>query len=206
MGRTTGQLAFQISLPPNVATTIADRIPGEELTAIDKLASVAEGLMEQLAEGGIMLSAADVERLSETGHEVADAEDIVKMAESAVNFDQGQYVFRAVIDPANMPPLEELAKSNGISVEQMATDMLNYGIEQDWLYEVPPGYKSVRLTPEQNRMIAAMIGVPDFNGVHLEKFLREKILGIVEEEMPFAESDDPAPAAPQVPEVVGAEK
>lgn len=208
MGRTS-QLAFQISLPPALATKIADSVAGDNLTPVAKLASVAEGLMEQLGEGGIMLSVEDVDRLRETGHDIEGAEDIVKLAEEAANFDTGQCVVRATIDPANMPPLEEMAASNGTTVQQVAQDMFNFGIESGWLYEVPPGYHAVRLTPEQNKLVSEILGQEEFTGETLCQFLREKVLGIVEEEMPFSlEPDaDQQPLAPdKIPMPVGAEK
>lgn len=187
MAKTSGKVLFQIELKPETAIEIAKSIQAEGMTDISKLASVATGLMEQLAEGGIMLAEPDVQRLRDTGHEIEDAEDIVVMAETGVGFKKGQFTISAEVDPQELPPLEALAASNGTSLQEMGNQMMAFAIDQGWLYEVPAGYRSVRLTPETNKMIAEITNLPlDFSGEQLAKWMREQILGIVEEEPPVS--------------------
>ena len=183
----TGKVLFQVELKPQTATEIANAIKSEGMTDISKLSSVAAGLLEQLAEGGIMLSVEDVQRLRDTGHEVEDAADIVEMAETGIGFKRGQFVFAAEIDPEVLPALREYAAQCGVTLEELGTQTINFAIDQGWVWETPYRYRAIRLQPESNKAIAEMTGLPpDFSGEQLVRWMKEQIQGIVEEEPPVS--------------------
>jgi hypothetical protein len=134
----TGQVKFEVSVSAATATAIAAvPIPGEELTPITKCGMIAAGLLDQLAEGGIMLAAEDVERLRDTGAEVQEASDIVEMAEKSMGRKAGQYEFMAALDPMHVQGMRDIAESNGVPLERLATEILQFGLDNDWGYAVP---------------------------------------------------------------------
>lgn len=193
MAKTSGKVLVQIELKPETATEIANSVQVEGLTDISKLSSIASGLMEQLAEGGIMLDVGDVQRLRDTGRDIDGAEDIVKMAEQGVGFNKGQFTISADVDPDTLPAMKEYAERCGLDLNELGTQMMAMAIDQGWIWEVQPGYRAVRLTPETNKLIAEITGLPgDFSGDQLARWLREQIQGIVEEEPPVSVDDEAA--------------
>jgi hypothetical protein len=187
MAKPTGKVLIQLELKPETAMEIAKAVQVEGMTDISKISSVVTGLAEQLAEGGIMLEVGDVERLRATGRDIDDAGDIVEMAETGVGFRKGQFTFAADIDPELLTPLKEYAAQCGVTLDELGTQTINYAIDQGWVWETPYRYRAIRLDEEHNKAIAEMTSLPlDFSGAQLAKWMREQILGIVEEEPPVS--------------------
>lgn len=197
MAKPSGKVLVQIELKPETAVEIAKSVQVEGMTDISKLSSVASGLMEQLAEGGIMLDVDDVRRLRDTGRDIEDAADIVVMAETAAGFRAGQFTISADIDPDTLPAMKEYAATCGLELNELGTQMMAMAIDQGWIWEVQPGYRAVRLTPETTDLICSITALPkDFSGEQLARWLREQVLGIVEEEPPISPEREKEPVLP----------
>ncbi len=103
------------------------------------LAGRAEVLLENIATGGMVLSPDQVRNIENvTGKEINRGADIVAAVQAANDMEENSFVHKVTVDPIWKEPLEQKAVETGRTVDQLLTDAVAIGFENNWIYGMVP--------------------------------------------------------------------
>lgn len=148
----------------------ADSRPSEALSGI------ATGLLQDLADGGMMLNGRTVDRIAAALSDSGFGEEaLIKVVEKGVRrFGQASIVDYA-IDPIYISPLEEWSKSNGRTVQELVQDCMSICFDNEYFYSLDFERRPLYLTVEQYRELAEMMGKELIFGADLFEFIRKSL-------------------------------
>lgn len=157
----------RITIPVNLrlkASSVEVLARGSSLSPSDVLESRASQILDGIAEGGMILSATDVQDIEANyGKGIEASQDIVKATEGKAVKRDGQCVLTATIDPAYIEPLKEIAQMRGCSLEEHLSDIANFILANNWYSEIPPHDGITRIfRMEQERWFANELGLEQF--------------------------------------------
>lgn len=112
--------------------------------ALPKIQGWATWYLRQLAAGGLTLTSEQMQAIEKTtGEEIKTADDIIRKLQAAVGRDDGQYTVKVGLDPVYYPNLEETARIQGRTPDELMSEVIHYAIEQQWVYGWAPSGGSV---------------------------------------------------------------
>jgi hypothetical protein len=131
-------LAVELKLDDKDVKLICSAVPGD-FSAATKVGRVALSLLNDLADGGMMLPCESVAAVRKAISSIRP-EDIVSSVESSVNRQGDHLVLKMAIDPSWEPRLREIAEIRGHPVEQLMQECMATAMSQGWLYDnvIPP--------------------------------------------------------------------
>lgn len=139
----------------------------------EAISGIATGLLQDLADGGMMLNGRVVARLAAimNGRDF-DGPDLVSMAEKgAKRFGQAELVEYA-IDPIYRTPLADWSRSNGRTVQELVQDCMTICFENEYFYSLNFEHRTLSLTVEDYRKLADIIGKEVIFGADVVEFVR----------------------------------
>lgn len=149
---------------------LAAAVP-EELSVVAKLSGIATGLLRDLADGAIMLD-------SQTSRHVlgliGSIEELVPSLERANHMHQGRIVAEWLLDPIWLPALEEMATMQGVTVQDLVQNAMDYAMDQGWLYQIPVEPMKLRFAPEDLKVLAEIIGVENPTGTDIARWITKQ--------------------------------
>lgn len=164
----------------SVGFPVAVSLPREDADRLRKsnqsVADVANFLVGEHARGGIMLAADRVHYIQTfCSSAVRTSADVMAVIENAVqrrSFD-GSLCIQYSVDPSLAAPLEELARSNGRTVDSLVHEALDIVLTNSWLYQLEPSGCTLHLTMEQRKEIEDITGKEINNGETIMKVIRK---------------------------------
>jgi hypothetical protein len=187
-------VAVTVTLERDAYEKIQALIEGDAAPA-QKIAGVCNGLLEDLAAGGMMLSGSDMERIRETLRD-ADAAAIIEAVEESSGMDEGQVVVRWRVDPTLTGPLQQIADQQGMTVDEVTQNLMDTACDQGWFYQFNPQPHAIFVDHADYVKIGAVIGNEQFTGADLMALLVKH--GVIESEETLTDFlsgiDESAPA------------
>jgi hypothetical protein len=165
--------AVQVSLQEAQCAALAALIQGEA-PPVDKLGALATQALSEMANGGMLIDAATMKNIVAMIGEVNDALDLIPVIEKATSHDAGRVVVSWAIDPSWIEPLKGIAVSQGITVQQLCQNCMDYAFAQGWLYSISPEPKVFRFTPEEEKEMEEIFGKKDLTGADVMEWIREQ--------------------------------
>ncbi len=104
------------------------------------LAGWAAYWCDNQARGGILLEPVDHDYLSELneGKRFRDSRALVRAVEKGLKRDEGQFSFRIGLDPVWVAPLQEIADTGGLTMEETVSGIINQCVTNGWLWDLSP--------------------------------------------------------------------
>ena len=136
------------------------------------LASLATTTLTQLAEGGAMIDPLTARHIEQAVGRFDNPMDLIPLIEKGAGKDGSNTVIPLKLDPVNMPYWENLAEQQGVTVEAMFQNAIDHIIDQDWLYVIEPQPRKLRVTEDDYKQIAAVIGKPNPSGCDIAEFIK----------------------------------
>lgn len=161
----------EIELTESQVRSLCDQLPAE-LTDGQKIAGLANGAMLDLADGGMTLDGNVTRQIMELTGGLDDNQDLVKMVEAGRGMDNGRMVGKWMIDPTYEPVLQDIAASQGLSIQQVIQSLMDWGVGQGWAYQIAPDTSVMFFRREDAAAIGELIGVPNATGTDIANFLR----------------------------------
>lgn len=171
-------VAVTVTVEKDAYEKILSLIEGDGPPA-QKVASLCNGILEDLASGGMMLGGPDMQRIRETLRD-ADAASIIEAVEESSGMDEGQVVVRWRVDPTLTGPLQQIADQQGMTVDEVTQNLMDTAVSQGWFYDFNPQPHSIFVDHADYVKIAKVIGDDQFTGTDLMALLVKH--GILESE------------------------
>lgn len=143
-------------------------------TPAEKAKAVILALVEAMADGGLMLSADEVQRIREsTGVELTCGADLLPFLSEATGREAGCRVIKILIDPAYETPLDEIATVRGQTVEEILRETLQVALDNNWYESLPEAPRTFRMTEVDAKALEEVLGETFANGTDLAKLIRK---------------------------------
>lgn len=169
-----------LSLPERYILPLAGLVPGEDSNA-RKIGAVAIGLLEQLAEGGIMLPPLIVRKMQDACGKSPEVEEILDLFEKGASRKDGRLCIQIYLDPADEGSLREAARFNGflkpdgeVNVEAYMNNLWATTWDAGDFHARVPGTRRVLMLPDSYEKLKALTGKDFENGTQLAEQLAEK--------------------------------
>jgi hypothetical protein len=143
--------------------------------AAQRVGEYASWAMDELSQGGLLLSADSIARMEESVGQLQTPEDVVKAVETGQRRREGQVVVEWVVDPTYLPNLEEIAQSSGRSVQQLMQDVMDTAMAKGWLYEWNPEPVPLMFSEEDLLEVGEIIGVENPTGTDITSWIRQQV-------------------------------
>ena len=167
-------IAAELRMPESVAQLVSSAVPSEEPQSV-KVASVALGLLHDLAEGGMMIPAAVVGKLVDSFGGPVQLADIQDQFERGLNRKDGQLSINITVDPAYEGCLEEVAKFQGVTVKEVIQNAWHTGWDNGWFYDAQPPLQRILMTQADYLALKEALDGKDFtSGTELAKLIQEQ--------------------------------
>jgi len=149
-----------IALPERLAVALINKAGAEGTAHAGVIFGLAQGALEEMAEGGIMLSPVAMERI-EQALESADEDTIVEACEKSAGRHGAQYSVSVEIDPMYIEPLRQNAEGQGMTLDKFCSEVVNYAMDQGWFFTEVPAHVA-RMSAEEYESIGVAIGKPEW--------------------------------------------
>jgi hypothetical protein len=162
---------IEIELTESQVRSLCDQLP-DNMTDGQKIAGLAGGAISDLADGGMMLSGSVTRQIIDITGGIEDQQQLVGMVEAGCGGDRGRMVGKWMIDPTYEPVLQDIAASQGLSVQQVIQSLMDWGVGQGWAYQIAPDTSVVFFLKEDLLAISAIMDKPDATGTEIAAFIR----------------------------------
>lgn len=162
--------SIDVALTEKQAAYLDSQVSTGDSTA-RKLSGIATGALQDLADGGMMLSPDAMKQV----HGImgaADQEAIVSGLETAKSMDKGRMVGKWFVDPTYAPAIEEMAQSQGLSVSEVIQNAMDYAASQGWLYSLPADTATVFFSREQFSLLRNLLDRVHITGQDIAEYVR----------------------------------
>ena len=178
-----------------VLVSMMDNVPGH--TDMQYIRDMAESLLEQQASGGVMFSGEECKLVEDsTGVILSTAENLLPFLSAETGMQDGMHRVVVLIDPANYPAYEELARTQERTVDALMQEVVDMVQENEWVYELHPRPRQVLMTEAAAAELEVFLGAKFATGSELFALLRQKLTPIAEAEDDAASlfADDAEPS------------
>lgn len=166
------QVPVTVALPQAAYDKLMTLVEGD-LPPVQKIEKVVNDLVQDLADGGLMLSGIDMKRIQEAAPG-AGPDEIIDAVEESQGLEDGQVVIKWAVDPTLIEPLQNIADTQGTTVQDVVQNMMDTASSEGWFYEFNPKPHVVFVNVEDFKSIAALLGKEHPTGVDLVKWLQKE--------------------------------
>ena len=144
---------------------------------------MTEEILTQMATGGVMFSPEEVKLvLDSTGVQLGTAEDLIPYISDVAGMVDGKHRVTVLIDPANYPAYEELARTQERTVDALMQEVVDAVQENEWVYELHPRPHHVLMTEKGAERLAEILGSTFNTGTELADLIEKKLAPPAEED------------------------
>lgn len=165
-------LALQVVVRPETFEKLAQSMQG--VAPSDALSGMCATFLENTADGGLALTPDQVTTIQKNyGKTISSSRDVVRATESQKNLSEGRGTFTFSLDPTFLPPLEIRAKEVGRPIGELMSDMVDYALYNNWLYDIKYEGKRRTFPPDIEEKLAKKIGKQGFTVTDLLNYVRD---------------------------------
>lgn len=128
-------MPLRLELDAAVVSKIAPNAAAPE----EPLSRLASQFLKMHADGGVMLRAQDIDAVQQvTGVDIRVGSDVVKaLNQPTTPRKDGALQVVVSVDPSYEAPLNDIAVTTGMSIEELVNRSFNYGVAQGFLMSLP---------------------------------------------------------------------
>jgi hypothetical protein len=178
------RLNFDVQLREEYIPILGAKMAGPDgMTDVQKIRDMAETVLEQIAQGGIVLDPDEVQRITDsTGVPFASGDDLVPFLSERSAMVDGKHRVTVLIDPANYPAYEELAKVQERTVDELMQEVVDMVQENEWVYELHPRPRHILMTEADAKLLEELAGGKFSTGADLAQLLIARLTQNVEDQ------------------------
>jgi hypothetical protein len=179
MARTNDKIVnVDLALSTERFETIKAMVENEALTDTQKIGGVALSLLQDLADGGLMLKAEEVARIATaTGLDPECGEDLIEAISAGTGREEGSLKVFILIDPSYEMAYQEIADMRGQPIQQLFQDLMDFVIAQQWVNDLPSEKQpvAVLMTPEDKAELEKLLGGKFQTGTDLAGLVKKLV-------------------------------
>ena len=166
-----------------ILTDMMEMPEGVDASPSQKIRDMAEDVLTQIATGGVLFPPDGVKLvLDSTGVELGSAEDLIPYISDVAGMVDGKHRVTVLIDPANYPAYEELARTQERTVDALMQEVVDAVQENEWVYELHPRPHHVLMTEVAAERLAEILGSKFNTGTELADLIEKKLSPPAEED------------------------
>jgi hypothetical protein len=172
----TVEVPVTVVMPKEAYERVQQLIEGDT-PAAQKVETVCNQLVKDLSEGGLMLSGLEMQRIRDSVPD-GDAAGIIEAVEEGAGTENGQLIIKWRLDPTLVGPIQEIADSQGMTVDEVTQNLMDTCCDNGWFYDFLPKAHALFMDEAEFKNLAAVVGNPTMTGTDLLAWLKEK--GVLE--------------------------
>lgn len=161
----------------NTVNLVLQQDVAQRLTATNTdLSNAASFLVGEYAQGGIMMRHDQIGYISTyCNAPIRTSSDVVEIVENAVNRRSmdGSLVITYKVDPAFARPLEEVAHTQGRTVDAALQEAISIVLSNSWLYSLEVSGGTLNLDREGRERLESLVGGHVENGTWLVGYIAD---------------------------------
>lgn len=173
----------EITIPTKYLKPLDEAVDTEDPIG-SKVASAAEGALLDICEGGLMLNAKAVQKMSEAFGKPPGVDEVVEQFTKGLGRANGKLQFVIEVTPEYEAMLQNAADFQGTTIQECFQNTINYELDQGNLYDPRPFVERVLMRKADYDKLVSKLGKPFTTGTELAGLV-EKYLA--EHESPFEE-------------------
>jgi hypothetical protein len=141
-----------------------------------KIGGVALNCLNELAAGAVVVTGEEIENIRQnTGIEIEEPEEFLAYIQEATGRKNGMLMVPYFIDPADQPPLQEIADMRGCPIAEVVTDVLDFVRDNGMVHNIAPEKRAqaVLMTPAQKLELETMMGGTFETGTDLYHLIKK---------------------------------
>jgi len=153
------QIHLSLEIDPTDYEKMSNAAAKSKIPVPDFLNRAISGYISGRANGGLMLSGNDIDRIKKTtGSSISTPGDVVSLAEKGVDMKDGKRGFYVEIDPSLLAHADEMSKSMGITIQEFVDQCWSFILANGWLHEVNPDAHWIPFSIAHVRKIKEVVG------------------------------------------------
>ncbi len=189
----TVRMSFEIELKAEhipLLEALIETPPGTTMSPMQKIRDITEDLLTQMAGGAVVFSPEEVQQVADsTGVTLTNADDLIPYITEVSGMVDGMHRVVVLIDPANFPAYEELARTQERSVDDLMQETVDMVQSNDWVYELHPRPRTVLMTEAAAAELEAILGAKFQTGSELAELVRQHLAPKEETAVDLFEAD-----------------
>lgn len=170
--KTRVNLALQVNIRPETFDRLTQNMQG--IAPSDAISGMCATFLENTADGGVALTPDEVSKIQKNyGKVVTNSKDVVRATESQKNLSEGRGTFTFSLDPSFLPPLEQRAREVGRPIGELMSDMVDYALYNNWIYDIKYEGKRRTFPPFVEEALAKKIGIQNFTVTDLLNYISD---------------------------------
>jgi hypothetical protein len=166
-----------------ILTDMMEMPEGVDASPSQKIRDMTEDVLTQIATGGVLFPPDDVKLvLDSTGVQLSNAEELIPYISDVAGMVDGKHRVTVLIDPANYPAYEELARTQERTVDALMQEVVDAVQENEWVYELHPRPHHVLMTEVAAERLAEILGAKFNTGTELADLIEKKLAPPAEED------------------------
>lgn len=167
------QFALNIAIRDDRAQRLDEGISAD-VGLGEKVSGAAVDLLNKLADGGMMLTPLEVQKLRTALGEF-DSAAVVAAAEKASGTRGGAVVVEWQVDPSWTGSLTDTARQQGMTLNQLAQQMMDTAVDRGWFYEMTVDPRRLLVSAKTDAYFREVLGRDVYNADDLMRLVKEKI-------------------------------
>jgi hypothetical protein len=163
------QVPVTVVLPQATYDKLMKLVEGD-LPPAQKIERVVNDLVQDLADGGLMLSGVEMRRIQEASPG-AGPDEIIDAIEESQGLEDGQVVIKWSVDPTLIEPLQNIADTQGNTIQEVIQNLMDTAASEGWFYDFNPKPRTFFLEESDHKLLEEAMGQDNPTGTDVMKWL-----------------------------------
>lgn len=165
------RLPLELSINESTYNALIKAVGNDQIS--EPVKDLLEEFLIQYSQGGFVVSANDIARMSQAaGEPISNSKRVVEAVDKLSHRKAGAYEFSVSVDPNMIETFTGIAVSRGMTLEDIVQEAWQSVCAEGWLYAVPTPCQHLIINEAQHAAVRKALGKESFTGSDLvSKFL-----------------------------------
>jgi len=160
------KLPIELSIDPATYAKLVSAVGSEQIQ--DSVKSLLDEFLVQYSQGGFVVSANDIKRMSDSaGESVSSSYKVVELVDKACSRRAGAHEFSVSVDPNMVDSFNDVAVSKGMTLGEIVQEAWQSACAEGWFYAVNTPCQHFIISENQHAVLRGILGKANFNGSDL---------------------------------------
>jgi hypothetical protein len=172
----TKTILIELELTESQIRNIADKITDNN-PDVYKIAGVAKDSVLEISKGGFVVEGAVAKQILALTGPIGDSQELVGFVERGMGREDGCITATWKPDVTYTPVLEDAARSQGITIQELVQGLMDTAAANGWCYAINPEVKILFVSRDDARFLSEVLGQkPEYlSGTAIADFVRKSV-------------------------------
>ena len=160
------KLPLELSIDQSTYEKLVKAVGSEQIS--DSVKSLLEEFLIQYSQGGFVVSANDISRMSDAaGEPVSSSYKVVELVDKASSRKAGAHEFAVSVDPNMVDSFNDVAISKGMTLGEIVQEAWQSACAEGWFYAVNTPCQHFIISEGQHAILRGVLKKTNFTGSDL---------------------------------------